>query len=128
MSRALRAAAACALLLLPSCATRQSADTTAAARSFAGMPVYPNISQTGSVDGRLAVFSSPDEFGRVADWYHVHMPRSARFARDNTTSQATWAIFSSRETKTVHVEIVDGTVRITLADVAIVPAAVPTAR
>ncbi len=91
------------------------------------MPVYPHVSESGSVAGRLAVFSSPDGFGSVADWYEVHMPRSARFARDNATSQATWAIFSTRETKTVHVEVVDGTVRITLADVAIGTAA-PTGR
>jgi hypothetical protein len=127
MSRALHAAAACAFVLLSSCAPRHSVESTASARYFAGMPIYPNVSQSGSVDGRLAVFSSPDGFGSVADWYHAHMPRSAHFARDNMTSQATWAIFSTRETKTVHVEVVDGTVRITLADVAIVQAS-PTGR
>jgi hypothetical protein len=116
MPRALHAAAACALLLVTSCAPRHSVAST---RYFAGMPIYPNVKQSGSVDGRLAVFSSPDAFGSVADWYQAHMPRSARFARDNSTSQATWAIFSARETKTVHVEVVDGAVRITLADVAI---------
>jgi len=83
------------------------------------MPIYPNVSESGSVDDRLAVFRSPDSFWSVADWYRAHMPRSARYARDDTTSQATWAIFLSRETKTVHVEVVDGTVRITLADVTI---------
>jgi hypothetical protein len=127
MPRALYAAAACVFILLTSCAPRHSTASTERPRDFAGMPIYPNVAESGSVDGRLAVFSSPDSFWNVADWYRAHMPRNARFARDDATSQATWAIFSSRETKTVHVEVVDGTVRITLADVAIGQAS-PTGR
>lgn len=120
-----RAAVACALFAIAGCAARHAAS--ARASSFDGLPVYPNTSQAGSVDGRLAVYSTTDAFGKVADWYVAHMPRAARSARDNLTSQATWAIFAPRDTKTVHIEVVDGTVRITLADVANVKGE-PTAR
>ena len=114
---ALLAAVTCTLTAATACAARHAIAVAPHVHYFASLPIYPHSTKSGSVDATLAVFGTPDAFGTVADWYAAHMPSTARAARDNATSQATWAIFGPRETKTVHVEVVDGTVRFTLADV-----------
>jgi hypothetical protein len=55
------------------------------------------------------------------------MPAGTQSSRNDAMSQATYAVFSPVETKTVHVEVSDGTVRITLTDVKSGPAP-PTGR
>jgi|GEM_PF-6671293 len=85
--------------------------------SIAGLPVYPNASAVGASSGALAIYRSTDSFRTVADWYGAHMPQGTHSSRNDAMSQATFAIFSPSETKTVHVEMSDGTVRITLTDV-----------
>lgn len=98
-----------------SCSAHDSSATHPA--SIAGLPVYPNASAVGSSSGALAIYRSTDSFRTVADWYGAHMPKGAHSSRNDAMSQATFAIFSPVETKTVHVEMSDGTVRITLTDV-----------
>lgn len=98
-----------------SCSAHDSSATHLA--SIAGLPVYPNASAVGASSGALAIYRSTDSFRTVADWYGAHMPKGTHSSRNDATSQATYAIFLPAETKTVHVEMSDGTVRITLTDV-----------
>lgn len=98
-----------------SCSAHDSSTSHLA--SIAGLPVYPNASAVGASSGALAIYRSTDSFRAVADWYGVHMPKGTHSSRNDAMSQATFAIFLPAETKTVHVEMSDGTVRITLTDV-----------
>jgi hypothetical protein len=93
----------------------------------AGLPVYPNATVIGANSDALAIYRSADSYRTVADWYGAHMPRGTQTSRDDARSQATFAVFSPADTKTVHVEISDGTVRITLTEVKSGPAP-PTGR
>lgn len=90
--------------------------------SHAGLPVYPNSTAIGTSTDALAIYRSSDSFGAVADWYAAHMPAGTQSSRNDALSQATYAVFSPEETKTVHIEISDGTVRITMTDVRSGPA------
>ena len=85
--------------------------------AIAGLPVYPNATVIGANSDALAIYRSADSYRTVADWYSAHMPRGTQSSRDDARSQATFAVFSPADTKTVHVEMSDGTVRITLTDV-----------
>lgn len=98
-----------------SCASHGSSKAQSAA--IAGVPVYPNASAVGASTKGLAIYRSADSYRAVADWYDSHMPRGTQTSRDDVRSQATFAIFSPTDMKTVHVEISDGTVRITVTDV-----------
>ncbi|HEY5096055.1 MAG TPA: hypothetical protein VII69_13145 [Candidatus Eremiobacteraceae bacterium] len=102
-------------LSVASCSAHDSSDSHLA--SIAGLPVYPNASMVGASSGALAIYRSADPYLVVADWYGTHMPKGTHTARNDAMSQATFAIFLPEETKTVHVEMSDGTVRITLTDV-----------
>ena len=82
-----------------------------------GLPIYPNATPIGTSSDALAIYRSSDSFATVADWYAKHMPAGTQSARNDALSQATYAVFASAETKTVHVEFSDGTVRITMTDV-----------
>jgi hypothetical protein len=87
-----------------------------------GLPVYPNATMIGTSTDALAIYRSSDSFATVADWYGAHMPAGTQSSRSDALSQATYAVFAPAETKTVHVEISDGTVRITMTDVKSGPA------
>ena len=91
--------------------------STVTQTTIAGLPVYPNATPIGTSSNALAIYRTSDSFRSVADWYGGHMPAGAQAARNDAMSQATYAVFSPAETKTVHVEVSDGTVRITLTDV-----------
>jgi len=93
-----------------------------AAASHAGLPIYPNATAVGTNTDALAIYRTSDSFGTVADWYGAHMPAGAQSSRNDALSQATYAVFAPADTKTVHVEISDGTVRITMTDVKAGPA------
>jgi len=94
----------------------------AASGSLSGLPVYPNATAIGTSTDALAIYRSSDSFGTVADWYAAHMPAGTQSSRNDARSQATYAVFTPAETKTVHVEISDGTVRITMTDLRSGPA------
>ena len=108
-----------------SCASHPSAEGQSSA--IAGLPVYPNATVIGANSDALAIYRSADSYRAVADWYAAHMPRGTQTSRDDAKSLATFAVFSPADTKTVHVEVSDGTVRITLTDVKSGPAP-PTGR
>ncbi len=110
---------------MASCSSHGASTTTQSAIS--GLPVYPNATPIGTTSDALAIYRTSDAFRTVADWYGSHMPAGTQAARNDAMSQATYAVFSSSETKTVHVEFSDGTVRITLTDVKSGPAP-PTGR
>jgi hypothetical protein len=93
------------------------AASTAAQTAASGLPVYPNATPIGSTSDSLAIYRTSDAFRTVADWYGAHMPAGTQASRNDAMSQATYAVFSPVETRTVHVEVSDGTVRITMTDV-----------
>jgi hypothetical protein len=101
--------------------TSHGASTTSQS-AISGLPVYPNATAIGATTDALAIYRTSDSYRTVADWYGAHMPAGTQAARNDALSQATYAVFSPAETKTVHVEISDGTVRITLTDVKSGPA------
>jgi hypothetical protein len=98
-----------------SCASHSSSKTQVTA--ITGIPVYPNATIVGVNSDALAIYRSADSYREVADWYSAHMPRGTQSSRDDARSEATFAVFSPSDTKTVHVEMSDGTVRITMTDV-----------
>ena len=97
------------------CASHGASTTALTAAS--GLPVYPNATAIGTTSDALAIYRTSDSYRTVADWYGEHMPAGTQAARNDAMSQATFAVFSPAETKTVHVEVSDGTVRITMTDV-----------
>jgi hypothetical protein len=105
----------------PAACTSHGASTTANTAA-SGLPVYPNASAIGTTSDALAIYRTSDSFRSVADWYGAHMPSGTQAARNDAMSQATYAVFTPVETKTVHVEVSDGTVRITMTDVKSGPA------
>jgi hypothetical protein len=127
-SGAARLAIAFALLgaFGPAACTSHGASATAQTAA-SGLPVYPNATAIGTTSDALAIYRTSDAFRSVADWYGAHMPAGTQSSRNDAMSQATYAVFSPVETKTVHVEVSDGTVRITLTDVKSGPAP-PTGR
>lgn len=102
------------------CSSHGASTTTQS--TILGLPVYPNATPIGTSSRGLAIYRTSDSFRAVADWYGAHMPAGTQAARNDAMSQATYAVFSPSETKTVHVEFSDGTVRVTLTDVKSGPA------
>jgi hypothetical protein len=100
----------------PAACASHGASTTAQT-TVSGLPVYPNATPIGATSDALAIYRTSDAFRTVADWYGAHMPAGTQAARNDAASQATYAVFAPTETKTVHVEVSDGTVRITMTDV-----------
>ena len=105
--------------------TSHGASTTAQS-AITGLPVYPNATAIGATSDALAIYRTSDSYRTVADWYGAHMPAGTQASRNDAMTQATYAVFSPADTKTVHVEVSDGTVRITMTDVKSGPA--PTGR
>jgi hypothetical protein len=99
-----------------SCASHGAASNSQTASS-AGLPVYPHSNPVGSTSASLAIYRSSDSYRAVADWYAAHMPAGTQSSRNDALSQATYAVFLPTDTRTAHVEISNGTVRITLTDV-----------
>jgi hypothetical protein len=118
-----RHAIAFALLIAigPAACTSHNASTASQA-AIAGLPVYPNATPIGATSDALAIYRTSDSYRAVADWYGAHMPTGTQASRNDAMSQSTYAVFSPAETKTVHVEVSDGTVRITMTDVKSGPA------
>jgi hypothetical protein len=117
-----RSAFACAVVLCGLLGAAACGAHGAATASHGGLPIYPNATVIGTNSDALAIYRSSDSFGTVADWYAAHMPAGTQSSRNDAVSQATYAVFSPAETKTVHVEISDGTVRITMTVVKAGPA------
>jgi hypothetical protein len=114
------AIAASGFLATVSCASHGSASTIQSAPN--GLPVYPGSAVVGETSDALAIYRTSDSYRTVADWYGAHMPAGTQTSRNDAQSQATYAVFSPADTKTVHVEVSEGTVRITLTDVKSGPA------
>ena len=109
------------LLGAASCASHGASSKTVSAAS-AGLPVYPNATVVGASSDALAIYRTSDSYRTVADWYAANMPAGTQGSRNDALSQATYAVFSPTDTRTAHVEVSDGTVRITLTDVKSGPA------
>ncbi|HKW44676.1 MAG TPA: hypothetical protein VJN22_03405 [Candidatus Eremiobacteraceae bacterium] len=103
-----------------SCASHGAASKTTMTPT--GLPAYPNATVIGATSDALAIYRSSDSYRAVADWYAAHMPAGTQSSRNDALSQATYAVFSPTDTRTAHVEVSDGTVRITLTDVKSGPA------
>jgi hypothetical protein len=118
---------AAAALSVVACSSH-AAKSGERAATFAGLPIYPNASVVGVAGGNLALYRSQDAYATVAGWYASHMPASAHVARNDARSQATFSEFLTAETKSVHVEVADGTVWITVTDVRALVQPSPTGR
>jgi len=92
--------------LIAGCGRQDHAD-----RSALHLPVYPAAvavsmpaaavqANRGHV---IEVFTTPDRFDKVRDWYTGMVPRSAQTAFNEERGQATYALFDERH-RTVHLE------------------------